>query len=315
MAKDPAKPKKTVQITEPPRTLQKPSYRSFRLQKRIQGGQVASAFSLFGQTLRLLRQNWKLFLGIVLVFGILNAVLVRGFSAGANLDDAKAVLDELFTGNWGQLVGGLTIFVYLLGSSGNTASPTAGAYQFILTLVISLALIWTLRQLHAGHKVGVRDGFYQGMTPFVQFTLVLLVIGLQLLPMAIGLFLYSTVVGAGIAVSGLEQVVWALLAFCLSLLSLYMATSSLFALYIVALPGMTPLRALRSARQLVAHRRWTIMRKVIFLPLVLVLLAAVLVIPLIMFATPFAAWAFFLLSMCVIPIIHSYMYGLYRSLL
>lgn len=310
------KPSVSEAVATEPRVLKKPQYKSFRLSKRIKGEKLPSAFHLIKTASAMLARHWKLFMAVVLIYAVLNMVLVQGFQlVGSGVGETKSVLDELFSGNWGQLMSGLTIFAYLLGSSGSTTSPTAGAYQFILTLVVSLAVIWLLRQVYAGHEVRARDGFYRGMTPLVPFVLVLLAIGLQLIPIAIGLTLYSAVVATGVAVTGLEQVLWALLAFLLALFSLYMITSSIFALYVVTLPDMTPMRALRSARQLVANRRWMVMRKVLFLPLVLVLVAAVIVVPFILFATPLAAWVFLLLTMMLITVVHSYLYALYRAML
>jgi len=327
MAKTPKKPapksaasaEATTKPKQPakPRQLKAPKYRSFRLQKRIkpQGPKVKGGLKLLRQAVVLLAKNWKVFAGIIAVYGVLNVALVQGFSAVDGLTDVKATLDKLFTGSWDQLGNGITLFVYLLGSSGNTLSPTAGAYQLMLTLVISLALIWALREVNTGRTIRIRDGFYQGVYPLVQFVLTLAVLGIQLLPMAVGVMLYSTVTSNGIAASGMEQLLWAVVGVLFALVSLYMLSSSLFALYIVTLPGMTPLAALRSARQLVANRRLLVLRRVIFLPLALLFVAAVLVIPLILFATPVAPWAFFVITMIFIAVIHSYLYALYRELL
>jgi hypothetical protein len=94
-----------------------------------------------------------------------------------------------------------------------------------------------------------------------------------------------------------------------------MVSSSVFALYIVTLPDVTPMQALRSARELVRHRRWSIARKVLFLPVSLLVIAAAIMIPVILLLTPASEWAFFVLSMFSLAVIHSYMYGLYRELL
>src|SRR5690606_28518012 len=118
--------------------------------------------------------------------------------------------------------------------------------QMLLLLIASLAIIWALRKTHGDVKVRARDAFYQGMYPLIPFILVLLVIGLQLLPLLLGSSLYSLVTTNGIAVHAIEQTAWLLLFGGLSLLSLYMLSSSLFALYIVTLPNMTPMKALRS---------------------------------------------------------------------
>ena len=94
-----------------------------------------------------------------------------------------------------------------------------------------------------------------------------------------------------------------------------MICSSLFALYIVTLPNVTPMKALRSARQLVLHRRFLVLRKILFMPLALLVLGAIIMIPLIIFLTFAAEWIFFLLSMFVLTVVHAYMYTLYRELL
>jgi hypothetical protein len=94
-----------------------------------------------------------------------------------------------------------------------------------------------------------------------------------------------------------------------------MLCSSLFALYIVCLQGTDPMAALRAARELVRYRRWTILRKIIFLPLALLVCGAALTIPAIFLITPVAGVVFFVLSMIGLTVAHCYMYRLYRELL
>ncbi len=312
------KPKSVpVKLASPgKRQLKQPAYRSFRLRKRIKPPRkIAGAFRLLGRSLVLLKKHWWLFFAITLVFGILNLVLVRGLAGGTDLSKIKSTLNQAFSGSGGKFATGITLFVYLLSSSGNSSSASAGVYQTLLLIIVSLATIWALRQVYSEAKVRMRDAFYNGIYPFVQFILVLLVIGLQLLPLLIGALLYSTVISNGIAVNAIEKILWFLLLVVLALASLYMICSSIFALYIVTLPDMTPMKALRSARALVSHRRWLVMRKVLFLPLALLVLAAIIMFPLILFATPLAGWLFFVLSMFGLVAVHSYMYALYRELL
>jgi hypothetical protein len=97
--------------------------------------------------------------------------------------------------------------------------------------------------------------------------------------------------------------------------SIYMVSASVFALYIVTLPDMTPRPALRAARDLVRFRRWTVIRRVFFLPLFLLLLLGVIIIPLILYAQAIVPIVFFMLSMLSILFIHTYLYTLYRELL
>ena len=208
---------------------------------KIKSAKLPGSFSLLKTAVLFLWRNWKVFLGIIAIYGLLNVLMVQGLSAASDIKEAKSVLDQFVNGGWEQLNGGLTIFSYLLGSSGNSDSPTAGVYQFILILLVSLALIWVIRQLYAGNMARIRDGFYRGMAPLIQFVLVLSVVALQLLPMAIGLSLYGVVTRNGIASTLLEQSLWGLMAFAFSVVSLYFVCSSIIALYIVTLPDMTPL--------------------------------------------------------------------------
>lgn len=317
----PANPAKKKSASKPaaagPRRLKPPKYQSFRLRKKFKPKRppLPSAFRLLGRSLLVLKRHWKLFLAITIIYGLLNVILVRGLAGTSDLSSVKSALDQAFKGNGGQFSTGLTLFVYLLGSSGNSSNASAGVYQTILIILVSLAIIWALRQVYNDAKVRMRDAFYRGMYPLVPFILVLLVVGLQLLPLLIGGLLYSTVISGGIAVYAIEKVLWALLFLLLALLSLYMLCSSLFALYISTLPDMTPMKALRSARQLVRFRRLTVLLKLVFLPVALLVLAIIIMFPLILFVTPVAAWAFFVLTMFGLVVIHSYMYALYRELL
>lgn len=301
----------------PETSKEKHKYRSFRLQKSLKTptAPLPGAFRLMGGALKVLKQHWRLFGGIVAIYALLNLVLVRGFSLGENLDELRGHLGTDAASH--PVLASTTLFLYLLGSSG-TAAPSnvsAGSYQFVLMFIVSLALIWSFREVYAGHAIRIRDGFYRGMTPLVPFILVSGMVLLQCIPMVIGLSLYTMVASNGVASAVVEQVLWGILAGALSLLSFYLISSSLFALYIVTLPDMTPRRALRAAKDLVRNRRGRVLIKIAFLPLAMLVFSALVVIPLIMIWAPLAVLVFFILSALSIAVVHSYMYALYRSLL
>ena len=299
-----------------PRRLKPAKYKSLRLQKRIKHPVRLS--NVWRLTLKSIAMLWKhkgLFIGITLVYGLLNVILAQSLSGGTDVSTLKHTLDQAFSGHFGGLASGLSIFTLLISSAGNNSSATAGTYQLFLALIASLAIIWAFRQVLAGSKLRIRDAYYDGMYPLVPFILVLLVVGLQLIPLLVGSAVYSLVINNGIAVLFIEKLVWALLYGLLALLSLYMVSSSLFALYIVTLPDMTPMKALRSARELVRYRRWTVLRKILCLPLILLIAAAVIMLPIIIWLTPLAQWTFFLLTMFGLLAVHAYMYTLYRELL
>ena len=305
-------------VVSKPRRLKLGNYQSLRLQKRIKHPvKLPSVWQLSKTAAGIIGRHKKLFISLTLVYGLLNLVLVQGFAAGStDVSTLKQALNSAVSGHFGPLTSSLLIFTQLVGAAGNSSSPTAGAYQLFLAIITSLAIIWTLRQLLAGSQLKrVRDAYYLGMYPLIPFMLVLGVIGLQLIPLLIGSTLYGLVVSGGIAVYAVEKIVWALLYGVLALLSVYMISSSLFALYIVTLPDMTPLSALRSARELVRYRRWTVLRKILALPIILLIGAAIIMVPIIILLTPLAQWVFFLLTMFALVAVHAYMYTLYRELL
>lgn len=290
-------------------------YRSFRLQKSLKPEttqkKLPGSYRLLWRSLKTLRQHWKLFLGIVAVYAVLNWALVHGFNITGNFQTVKGSL-----GSMSALSSSASLFLYMLGGNSDSSNVSAGSYQFVLVVVVSLAVIWALRQVFAGQAPKrVRDTFYKGMTPLVPFVLVGLVVLVQLLPLAIGIGLYGMVTGGGVAAAAAERLLWALLTIALSLVSLYLVTSSLFALYIVTLPDMTPMKALRSARDLVRYRRPQVLRRVLFLPVALLVVMIVLVMPFILVVPWLALWLFFALSSVSIAVMHTYMYSLYRELI
>lgn len=309
--------KMTVKTVKQKRKLHQPGYKSFKLQKKIKNPQpkLSSSWSLVKSTFKTISNNKKFFVLIILTYAICYYVFVRSSSSIVDVVNLKETYRSIL-GQTGGLASNLALFGVLVGS-GATSTGTAGMYQVIMSLVFSLALIFGLRQINSDskEKPSYKKSFYEGMGPIIPFILVLFVVGLQLLPLSIGSSLYATVVTGGIAVTTLEKVLWLTMLILLSLLTLYMITSSIFALYIVTLPEMTPIKALRSARDLVRYRRWTVMRKVIALPIFLLLIFGLIVIPFIAFMPRFAEIIFFLLTLCILPFVHTYVYGLYRKLL
>ena len=239
---------------------------------------LPGAFRIAARTLQLLWRHKLLFGALAAIYGLLVIILVQGLSSTLDVSHIKSILDQFFSGRFASLDSGATIFVVLLGSVGNTG--TNGSYQLFITIILSLAIIWSLRNIRAGSKVTIKAAFYKGMFPLIPFILSLLIIALQLIPIAIGSTIYS-VVSTSVAAGVWEKIFWGGVYAGLALWSGYMLSSSIFAAYIVTLPDMTPLGALRSAQKLVQGRRWTVIRKLLFLPIALLLSAAAIMLPII----------------------------------
>ena len=321
--KSAAKPAKPIESAgrapdpRPPRRLRPLQYRSLKFTKRIHHPVVLlSSWKLTKQARLLVWRNWKVVGGIVLIYGVLNLLLVQGLSKGIDLSAIKSEFNSVFTGFFANALFGLGAVTLLAGSvASKSGNANATVYQSILVFLISLALIWTYRQIVAGKRVSVKDAFYRGMYPLIPMLLVLVVITLQLIPVIAGGWLLTTVIQNGIAITFLERFLWVIIFLLTALLSIYMITSSVFALYIVTLVDMTPFKALRSARELVRFRRWVIMRKVLYLPFWLFMVGWILMLPVIFLIPAAAQWIFLALTLVGLAIGHAYMYLLYRELL
>jgi hypothetical protein len=264
----------------------------------------------------MLWQHRGLFLCIVAVLVVLELSLAGALITRDHFAQAKQSID-MTGGALNSISGGFTLLVSMFSLTGQGGSPAGAVYQIIILTIISLAMIYALRHVYGKDATPIimRAAFYNGMYPLVPYLLVLLVIIAEVLPMALGVGLYTIVGANGLATSLTEQLIWVPLTLALTMLSLYLLASTVFGLYIATLPDMTPMRALRSAREFVAARRFAVIRKLLFIPFAALTVTALLVVPSIMFLGFIAPWIFFAVIMLLFPIVHGYMYALYRALL
>src|SRR6476620_2056573 len=189
---------------------------------------LPNVYRLSKSAYALLTLNWRLILGIAAVYGLLNMLLVRGLNGGLDVAQLKTQFNQLYTGGWGNVASGFSVFALLVSSSNSGNTDAAGAYQTFLVLITSLALVWTYRQLLTDkqQKLRIRDGFYKGLYPLVPVILILLLMSIQLIPLLLGGIIFSTVISNGIAVTGLEVLLWLVLFVILASISLLLITSS-----------------------------------------------------------------------------------------
>jgi len=275
---------------------------------------LPGSFKLTWQVVDVMRRFWKPLGGIVLVYLVLNIIFASGLSGlSGSVQDIKDNLHNHGTNS--RLLSAVGGFGSLVGSAGASGSQGGSVLQSILIVLESLVIIWALRHLLAGNKIGVKEAYYHSMYPLIPFLLVIFVIILQLLPITLGAVAMGVILTSVFNSSAIVTILFSLLFAVLAAWSVYMLSSSVFALYIVTLPDMQPRQALRSAKNLVRFRRWTIMRKLVFLPLFIVVVMAAIIVPLILLVTVLVTPVFYLLSMLAILFIHSYLYSLYRGLL
>ena len=266
---------------------------------------LPNVIELSKRSLSLLGKNWKQFAGIGLwyaaVAAFFGAVAISGYNVAA-------VRDQL----GGKLLGSIGAYASLIGSGGGVTDQAGSVYSSVLFVVFSLAVIWALRNVHENSKIRIRDAYYKGMYPLIPFVLVLLVALLACIPAILASGIYQYVMSSGIK-AGVELAVWTVVLLIGILLSMYLLVAPILALYIVSLPNMAPIAALKSARLLALSRRWLFVRKMLFLPIVLLLSVGIIVVPFILLAPAAAQWILAVVGVIVITFAHGYLYELYRS--
>lgn len=276
---------------------------------------LPGSFSLSKQAFVNMGRFWRPLGGIFLCYLLLNILLVGGFgSLSSNVSSLRDELNVSTHGASDKLGTAANGFVNLL-ATGSASSDTGKTAQSFLLILGSLVVIWALRRLLANEQFTVKQAFYSSTTPLVPFILVLLVILLQLLPFIVGSVVFATVLANNLALSNLIISLFGLLFVLLSTWSVYMVSSSVFALYIVTLPDMQPIKALRTASNLVRFRRWRLLRNLFFLPLVIFIIFGGIIIGLILLAPALVAPVFYVLSLWCLFFAHTYLYSLYRYLL
>lgn len=301
--------------TKKPRKKKQAQYSSFRLSKRIKPASIKplpSIFVLVKQTLLHIWQHKLTFGGILLVYVVLSLLFVKALTSSVDVTTLRNQYAEVLGLSGVVLNGALVADVTSSGASSDIGS----LYQTIIVLITILASIWLFRQTSASDKtLQIREPFYQGMTPLIPFLMILFVVGLQLLPMIGGISLFSTVQNNGLAVTALETVLWALIAICLAMLTFYLLSSSLFALIIVTLPEMRPMTALRSARKLVAFRRFEVMRKMFGAAIMSIVFYFGMLLLVVSTVPILAEWLALLMGGLLIIFLPGFGYKLYRALL
>lgn len=311
--KQPAKKAVGKSVNSGPRVrnLTKKQRRAKAKKEVISRRPLSGNFKLTAQVIKLLKQHWKILGGIVLVYLLLNIVFASGIS---NISSAISTLKDNLSGS-ANLSSAFSGFGSLVGSSGASSSTTGSALQSVLIVLESLVIIWALRQLLAGEVIKVKQAYYHSTTPLIPFVLVIFMIIIQLLPITFGAAVLSAVLTSAFTTGALLTLIFGTLFTLLAVWSIYMVSGSIFALYIVTLPDMQPRQALRSAKNLVRYRRWPVIRKMLFLPIFILVAMGLIIIPLILYATFLVVPVFYVLSMLTILFAHTYLYSLYRELI
>jgi len=241
-------------------------------------------FSFTASVFKFIRSNLKVF-SIMLAVYLIASILLIGvmqFQQYQYLRELLDAVDPAVVGSqWPILSRGLGMFgTAITGGLNSSLGETQQLYLGLIYLVSWLVVVWWLRQRLADNVVRVRDALYNGCAPFISTLLILLLMIAQALPGALSVYAFSMSTQMGI--EGAGAMLLAILGVLLALLSLYWLTSSVFALLIVTLPGTYPMMAIRSASDLAVGRRLSLMLRLLWVALLVLIIWAVILIPIIL---------------------------------
>lgn len=289
-------------------------YRSFRLQKKLNSDRkpIPTTRALIRSSFNFIWQQRRLFGALLLIYAVAYFVLLRSPVQNSIADIQASLQNTLGAQSTEGLGGALNTLGVFAANGGSGQSSSLIGFSI---LVMSLVYIWATRQLLADQKIIARDAFYNALSPLLSTVVILVVLSLQLVPFAILSYIYGIARSNGLFVTGMEDLGFFTAALLAGILSLYWMTSSVIAFYIVTLPGTYPLQALRAARKLVQFRRRTVFSRLLGFPLLIGIVYFFILLFVIRFLPNQAVFANDVLFLLVLPLVHVYLYKLYRSLL
>lgn len=262
----------------------KRSYREDYARETEVPGMMYHIFKSFGMIFK----NWKLFLPFLIIVVVLNALFV-GIMNEANYVQFQDVLDETSEQVSGGDIGSVAKAGLLLMSTVSTgglsgeSSEAAVVFGVLIFLMIWLVTIFLLRHIMAGHKVKLRDGLYNAMTPLISTFVVFIVVLFQCIPIFLLIIAYSAAVQTEFLSTPFYALVFFVFAVVMILISGYLLSSSLMAFVAVSAPGLYPMRALSAASEMMMGRRVKLILRIIALIMVLAVMWVVVMLPLILF--------------------------------
>ena len=261
--------------------------RSYREDYRRDTNVPGIMYHIFA-TFKIIFKNWKLFVPFIIIVVLLNVILIGMMSESTYVQFQK-ILDEtslqIAGGDIGHVAkaGLLLLSTVTTGGLSGESSEAAAVFGVLIFLMIWLVTIFLLRHRLADHKVKLRDGLYNAMTPLISTLVVFMVVAVQCIPIVILIITYSAAVQTEFLATPFYALVFFLFASAMILLSGYLLSSSLIALIAVSVPGMYPLRALNTASDLMMGRRIKLILRIIAGAIALVIMWVVVMLPLILF--------------------------------
>ena len=239
--------------------------------------QVSAAFKMFFKF-------WKIFLPLLLIFVGLYIFLIGAMSENT-LADVKANVEQtnkdVADGKIGTVgKAGLTLLGIISTGGLTTMNDAQIVIAVLLFTIIWLVTIYLARHLLAGHQeIKMRDGFYSALSPLVSTLVVGLIIFLEAVPIMLTIIVFQVALTTEFLSTPFYALLFFMFAALMITLSLYLLSSSFFAIIVVSAPGLYPLTAVRMAKNLIMGRRLRFLIRVFYLVIIVALLYLLLLMP------------------------------------
>ena len=239
--------------------------------------QASAAFKMFFKF-------WKIFLPLLLIFVGLYIFLIGAMSENT-LADIKANVEQtnkdVADGKIGTVgKAGLTLLGIISTGGLTTMNDAQIVIAVLLFTIIWLVTIYLARHLLAGHQeIKMRDGFYSALSPLVSTLVVGLIIFLEAVPIMLTIIVFQVALTTEFLSTPFYALLFFMFAALMITLSLYLLSSSFFAIIVVSAPGLYPLTAVRMAKNLIMGRRLRFLIRVFYLVIIVALLYLLLLMP------------------------------------
>lgn len=276
--------------------LNRRPHRSFRLTRRRdyrRSLNIPGYWSLTSEVHRLIWRNKRAFLALIAVMSILTFALSSVMSQDT-YQQLRDVMNQAKEGGIGEVYTTISLFSGVMvsyfsgsGTAGGNIQQMSGVFLGLLTWLSS---VWLTRAILIGKKPKMRDALYSSGSPIIALIIVIGIFLIQMVPAAIAVIVYSALDASGVLNQTPILMAAGGAAILIVSMSVYWATSTVFAMIIITLPGMYPLHALRLSGDIVTGRRVRILLRFIWAVVMIILLWAIILIPTILFDGVLKGW-------------------------
>ena len=301
-------------------------HRSFYLTthaKSVRQINISGYGHFVGEVWRFIRDNWKVYLRVlVLLFIVVFVITGVRTSDNSSYESTKEAMKKAGVSDITQTA---SLFTQAVTSSLSSSSTNQQLTDLVLIVLSWLVLIYLARHIYGGRSnIRLRDAIFNSAGPLISELVILLVMLVQLLPLAFALISYSAASGASYINDGtaIENMAAFVVIALIVILTIYWMITSIISLITVTIPGIYPLRAYFETSILVAGRRVKILLRILMMFVPLAVLWLVVLVPVVAIDSHFnlnmpmlvQAVAVLLVAVSLIWI-SVYMYMFYRRLL